>query len=90
MSPSTGIILNNEMNDFSTPGATNSYGFPPSPSNFIKPGKRPMSSNCPTVITDKDGNFVLGAGAAGGSKITLTTAYVRFYPNKILYFDGVV
>lgn len=76
-SPSTGIILNNEMDDFSTPGVTNYFGFPSSPANYIKPGKRPMSSMCPIVITDKNGDFVLGVGAAGGSKITLTTAYVR-------------
>lgn len=77
MSPSTGITLNNEMDDFSTPGTVNFYGIPSSPANFIKPGKRPMSSMCPTIFTDKNGNFVLGAGAAGGSKITLATAYVR-------------
>ncbi|CAI6348282.1 unnamed protein product [Macrosiphum euphorbiae] len=76
VSPSTGITLNNEMDDFSTPGVTNYYGIPSSPANFIEPGKRPMSSMCPTIITDKKGDFVLGAGAAGGSKITLATAYV--------------
>ncbi|XP_025200868.1 glutathione hydrolase 1 proenzyme-like [Melanaphis sacchari] len=76
VSPSTGIIFNNQMNDFSTPGVTNFYGIPSSPANYIKPGKRPMSSMCPTVFTDDNGDFVLGAGAAGGSKITLTTAYM--------------
>lgn len=79
MSPSTGMILNNEMNDFSTPGVPNHYKIPPSPSNFIAPGKRPLSSMCPTVFTDEKGEFVLAAGAAGGSKITLATSYVRFY-----------
>ncbi|XP_022163029.1 gamma-glutamyltranspeptidase 1-like [Myzus persicae] len=76
VSPSTGIIFNNQMNDFSTPGVTNFYGIPSSPTNYIKPGKRPMSSMCPTIFTDANGDFVLGAGAAGGSKITLTTAYM--------------
>ncbi|KAE9545004.1 hypothetical protein AGLY_000547 [Aphis glycines] len=76
VSPSTGISLNNEMDDFSTPGVINYYGIPSSPANFIAPGKRPMSSMCPTIITNKDGDFVLGAGAAGGSKITLATSYV--------------
>jgi gamma-glutamyltranspeptidase/glutathione hydrolase/leukotriene-C4 hydrolase len=78
MSPSTGMILNNEMNDFSTPGITNHYGIPSSPSNFIKPGKRPQSSMCPSIFTNENGEFVLAAGAAGGSKITIATAYVSF------------
>ncbi|XP_027844972.1 scoloptoxin SSD14-like isoform X3 [Aphis gossypii] len=79
MSPSTGILLNNQMDDFSTPGVTNYYGIPSSPANFIEPGKRPLSSMCPTIFTDKNGDFVLGAGAAGGSKITISTAYVSAY-----------
>ncbi|XP_026813149.1 glutathione hydrolase 1 proenzyme-like isoform X1 [Rhopalosiphum maidis] len=87
MSPSTGILLNNEMDDFSTPGVVNYYGIPSSPANFIKPGKRPLSSMCPTIFTDKNGDFVLGAGAAGGSKITIATAYVsalKLWYNKTL------
>ncbi|CAH1711156.1 unnamed protein product [Aphis gossypii] len=76
MSPSTGIIFNNQMNDFSSPEVVNNYGIPSSPSNFIEPGKRPMSSMCPTIITDKNGDFFLAIGGAGGSKITITIAYV--------------
>lgn len=64
------------MNDFSTPGSTNIYGLPPSISNLIQPFKRPMSSMCPTVITDSKGDVVLVIGGAGGSKIPLATAYV--------------
>uniref|UniRef100_A0A1B0GEJ3 Uncharacterized protein n=1 Tax=Glossina morsitans morsitans TaxID=37546 RepID=A0A1B0GEJ3_GLOMM len=74
ISPSTGIILNNEMDDFSTPGAVNSYGVLSSPANYIYPGKRPMSLTCPSIILDGEGNVRLLVGAAGGAKITTAVA----------------
>lgn len=83
MSPSTGIILNSEMDSFSAPGHVSFYKFLSSPSNLIQPGKRPMSSMCPTIITDENGDFYFGVGAAGGSKIPQTTAYVRFLQTLI-------
>ncbi|XP_067637308.1 scoloptoxin SSD14 [Eurosta solidaginis] len=70
----TGIILNDEMDDFSTPGVINTYGIPSSPSNYIKPGKRPMSSTCPSIILDQNGNVKLMIGGAGGSRITTSVA----------------
>lgn len=72
----TGIIYNNGMNDFSWPNASNTYGLPPSPSNFIQPGKRPMSSMAPTIITYPNGTIALIVGASGGSRITTRIAYV--------------
>ncbi|KAK2858356.1 hypothetical protein FQN49_004813 [Arthroderma sp. PD_2] len=71
--PETGVIMNNEMDDFSVPGRSNSFGYIPSPANFIKPGKRPLSSICPAIITDKDGSLYFVSGAAGGSHIITGT-----------------
>ncbi|XP_034477501.1 scoloptoxin SSD14-like [Drosophila innubila] len=70
----TGIILNDQMNDFSTPGKNSVDNIPPSPSNFIKPGKRPMSSFCPSIVLDNNGNVKLIVGAAGGPRITTSVA----------------
>nr|XP_050031589.1 scoloptoxin SSD20-like [Dermacentor andersoni] len=58
------------MDDFSTPGRLNIYKVAPSSANFIKPGKRPMSSMAPIVVVDHDGDVRLALGGTGGSKIT--------------------
>lgn len=51
LSPSTGIVLNNEMDDFSTPTEITPDQLPPAPANFIKPNKRPLSSMTPIIVT---------------------------------------
>ena len=66
--PGTGVILNNEMDDFvSQTGALNGYGLTGSNANAIEPGKRMLSSMTPTFLLDKDRIAVLGT--PGGSRI---------------------
>ena len=73
--PETGVIMNNEMNDFSIPGQSNAFGFQPSPANFVAPGKRPLSSISPTIAEWlANGTVYLATGAAGGSQIITATA----------------
>lgn len=62
------------MDDFSTPGLVNSYGILPSPSNFIQPGKRPLSSMIPSIVVDRNGNVKSVIGASGGIRIISTVA----------------
>jgi len=65
------------MDDFSTPGTKNAFGVPASPSNYIVPGKIPMSSMSPTIVQDAFGNVVFMSGGAGGTTITTATSFVR-------------
>ena len=64
-----GFLLNNEMDDFSIkPGTPNLYGVVGADANAIAPGKRPLSSMTPTVLT-KQGRVALVIGTPGGSRI---------------------
>ena len=68
--PGTGVVLNNEMDDFSIyPGVPNAFGLIGAENNSVAPGKRPLSSMSPTIVLDPAGQPVLTAGAAGGPKI---------------------
>ncbi|KAG9124169.1 hypothetical protein FRC07_012594 [Ceratobasidium sp. 392] len=68
-----GIILNDEMDDFSTPGTSNGFGYIATPANYIAPYKRPLSSISPTIVEDDKGIFHFATGAAGGSRIITAT-----------------
>lgn len=71
LSKSTGILMNDEMGDFSLPSSDT----PPEKANFIQPYKRPMSSMTPSIIM-KDGQFLAALGGSGGIKIITTTIQV--------------
>jgi gamma-glutamyltranspeptidase/glutathione hydrolase len=72
----TGILLNNEMDDFSAkPGVPNAYGLLGGEANAIEPGKRPLSSMSPTIVF-KDGRPLLATGSPGGSRIITTVLQI--------------
>ena len=67
--PGTGIVMNNEMDDFSIqPGVPNAFGLLGSAANKVEAGKRPLSSMSPTFVL-KDGQPIFSVGAAGGPTI---------------------
>ncbi len=73
----TGILLNNEMDDFtSKPGTPNMFGLVQGEANAVAPGKTPLSSMSPTVLS-RDGKPVMVIGSPGGSRIiTITLAAI--------------
>jgi gamma-glutamyltranspeptidase/glutathione hydrolase len=71
--PGTGVVLNNQMDDFSAqPGVANYFGLIGAEANAVAPGKRPLSSMSPTIVL-KDGKPILSVGAAGGPTIISQT-----------------
>ncbi len=72
--PGTGVILNNEMDDFAVARDTpNSYGLIDTQgANLVAPGKRPLSSMTPTIL-DRDGRVFMVTGSPGGPRIISTT-----------------
>ncbi|WP_417880662.1 gamma-glutamyltransferase [Vibrio sp.] len=72
----TGILLNNEMDDFSAkPGVPNGYGLIGGEANAVEGGKRPLSSMSPTLVF-KNGKPILATGSPGGSRIITTTLQI--------------
>ena len=79
----TGVLLNDEMDDFTSKiGVPNLYGLVQGQANAIAPGKRPLSSMSPTIVT-KDGKTVMVVGTPGGSRII--TAVLHTLINVIDY-----
>ncbi|XP_031094437.1 glutathione hydrolase 3-like [Ipomoea triloba] len=85
LSPSTGIVLNNEMGDFSVPTEVSTDKLPPSPANFISPNKRPLSSMTPIVVL-KDNQLAAVIGGSGGTNIIATVTQV-FLNHFVLGMD---
>ncbi|RDA91704.1 hypothetical protein CP533_2352 [Ophiocordyceps camponoti-saundersi (nom. inval.)] len=79
MEPLSGIVLNDEMNDFSIPGSPNDFNLPPSTANYIAPYKRPLSSITPIIASDPDGSLRAVVGASGGSRIISATVAVLWH-----------
>ena len=83
MAEGTGVILNNEMDDFSVmPGVPNVFGLVGGKANEIQPGKTPLSSMSPTIVF-KEGKAWLVLGSPGGSKIITTV--LQTLVNRIDY-----
>lgn len=77
VAPRSGIVLNNEMDDFMThPGQPNAYGLIQGENNAVGPGRRPLSSMSPTVVIGPDHRPVLAVGASGGPFIITATYQV--------------
>jgi len=75
VAPGTGVLLNNEMDDFTAKvGVPNMYGLVQGEANAIAPGKRPLSSMTPTIVT-RAGKPVMVVGTPGGSRIITSTLH---------------
>ena len=72
------------MDDFSIPGRNSNDNLKQSEPNYIKPGKRPLSSTTPTILLAEDQSVRMVVGASGGSKITTAVAQVnKVYKSRL-------
>jgi len=84
MIPGTGVVLNDELDDFAVAsGVANEFGLIQADANLIGPGKRPLSSMSPTILT-RDGQLALLVGGSGGPRIITGTLHVIL---NMLEFD---
>jgi gamma-glutamyltranspeptidase/glutathione hydrolase len=73
----TGVLLNNEMDDFAAkPGTPNAYGLIQGENNAVGPRKRPLSAMTPTFVLRKDGSLWFAVGSPGGPTIINTVLQV--------------
>ena len=87
----TGVVLNNEMDDFSTsPGIENSFGLIGSNANAISAGKRPLSSMTPTFVEKDDSVLVVGTPGGGRIITMVLIAIMDFIHNRGGLYDWVV
>ncbi|KAF7683204.1 Glutathione hydrolase proenzyme 2 [Astathelohania contejeani] len=77
MDPKTGIIFNDEMDDFYVPEVQNAFDLGAMPSNILEPRKRPFSSASPVLLVKF--NEILAVGAAGGTRIPTSIIAVMFH-----------
>jgi gamma-glutamyltranspeptidase/glutathione hydrolase len=74
LDPNTGLVLNDEMDDFAArPGEPNAFGLVQGENNAVGAGRRPLSSMSPSIVTGPDGSFRLAVGGAGGPRIITGT-----------------
>ncbi|ORY26867.1 nucleophile aminohydrolase [Naematelia encephala] len=76
MDEKTGVIFNDEQDDFAVPGAADAFGLMPSPWNYPAPGKKPLSSTSPIIILNSDQTLYAVLGGSGGSRIFGSIAQV--------------
>lgn len=86
----TGVVLNDEMDDFSMPDYSNAFNLTPSAHNFIRPFTRPLSLTTPTIIR-KNGQLHFLIGAAGGSRIVTAVlqAIIRTIHDDMLLLHAI-
>ncbi|KAL7424566.1 hypothetical protein Q5752_000250 [Cryptotrichosporon argae] len=84
MCPRTGVILNDELDDFSVPGQPDAFGLLPSPWNYPAPNKRPLSSTAPAILVGPD--RLLALGSSGGSRIfpSVAATILHLFPDAPL------
>ena len=80
----SGIVFNNQMDDFSIPGTADSLGNPSNPRNFPRPGQKPLSSMVPTILWNDD--VIVSIGGSGGHRI-LPSVFFSIV-NLIEFKDG--